>query len=132
MVFEGLSNQLPQDREPILRLAPRPDDANARGDIFGGWMMAQLDIAGGLLAAQKAQGPVATIAVKELSFLHPLFVYDLVSIYGVISRIGNTSLTIDLEAYAMRAKSAFKETLQVSKAQFIYVAVSAPGTKRAL
>lgn len=121
---------LPEDRHPVLRLTTRPNDANPNGDIFGGWLMSQIDIAGAIIAAERAKGPVVTIAVKELRFIKPLFVYDLVSFYGQVVTVGKTSVTVDLEVYAQRQRRYLHEAIKVSTATLIYVAVSAPGKPR--
>ncbi len=120
--------QLP-DKQPALRLKPMPNDANALGDIFGGWLMSQIDIAGWVAAAPYADGIVSTVAVKELVFLKPIFVYDLVSFYSEINRIGNTSITVDIEVYAQRFKNP-NEIVKVSNATLVYVAIKKPGVKR--
>lgn len=118
--------------EPTLRVKTRPNDANKAGDIFGGWLMSQIDIAGAIAAAQCAKGPVVTVAVKELKFLQPLFIYDIASFYTKITAVGNTSVSIAVEVYAARYNEGVNETknIKVSEANLIYVAVSTPGKKR--
>jgi len=118
--------------EPTLRVKTRPNDANKAGDIFGGWLMSQIDIAGAIAAAQRAKGPVVTVAVKELKFLQPLFIYDIASFYTKITAIGNTSVTIAVEVYAERYNEGVNEAknIKVSEASLVYVAVSKPGEKR--
>jgi acyl-CoA thioesterase YciA len=123
------SEQLPKNKQPTLRLTTLPNDANLNGDIFGGWLMSKIDIAGAVAAVQRANGPVVTVAVSQLQFIKPLFVYDLVSFYAEIIHVGRTSLTVKIEAYAQRAR-ALHETLKVADATYVYVAVSAPGKKR--
>lgn len=127
-----MPNNLPKDKQPTLRIKTTPNDANAAGDIFGGWLMSQMDIAGGVVAAQYTRGAIATVAVKELRFLQPLFVYDLVSFYADIVKVGNTSLTIYIEAFSQRLSpsSSQIETIRVGDATFVYVAISEPGIKR--
>jgi acyl-CoA thioesterase YciA len=115
-------------REPILRVKTLPNDANRTGDIFGGWLMSNIDIAGAILATKKTKGPVVTVAVKELIFLKPLFIYDLVSFYGDIVTIGRTSITLKIDVYSERLTQADFE--KVSEAILVYVAVSEPGKKR--
>jgi acyl-CoA thioesterase YciA len=115
-------------REPILRVKTLPNDANRTGDIFGGWLMSNIDIAGAILATKKTKGPVVTVAVKELIFLKPLFIYNLVSFYGDIVTIGRTSITIKIDVYSERLTQADFE--KVSEAILVYVAVSEPGKKR--
>ena len=118
-------------RQPVLRIKTRPNDANAAGDIFGGWLMSEIDIAGAIIAGKQAQGPVVTVAVEKLTFLKPLFIYDLVSFYGEVTRVGKTSVTVELEVFAERYGKP-GEIFKVSDAKLIYVAVSKPGTKREL
>ena len=122
-------DQLPLNKQPTLRLTTLPNDANLNGDIFGGWVMSKIDIAGAVAAVQRANGPVVTVAVSQLQFIKPLFVYDLVSFYADITHVGRTSITVKIEAYAQRAR-ALHETVKVSEATYVYVAVSAPGKKR--
>ena len=123
----------PPQREPTLRVVTRPNDANPSGDIFGGWLMSQIDTAAGVCAGQRAHGPVVTISVKELLFIKPLFVYDLVSIYAEIVKVGKTSLTIHVEAFAQRNRGSHEESpIKVSDATLVFVAVSKPGVPREL
>ncbi len=96
------TQQLPLCREPVLRIQPRPADVNMHGDIFGGWIMAQVDMAGGIAAAKRARGRVATVAVKEFVFKHPVFVGDVLSLYAEVVRVGNTSITVQVEVFAER------------------------------
>src|SRR5437773_11081970 len=93
--------QLP-DEQPALRVVPMPSDANQYGDIFGGWVMSQVDIAGAVPAARRARGRVATVAVNSFVFKQPVLVGDLVSFYAEITHIGRTSLTVDVQVYAQR------------------------------
>lgn len=92
----------PHDKQPTLRITTRPNDANSSGDIFGGWLMSQIDIAGSIEAKVRAKSAIATIAVKELLFLKPLFVYDLVSFYTELVSVGTTSITVKIEVFATR------------------------------
>ena len=94
--------KLPEGKEPVLRVMPMPADANHHGDIFGGWIMSQVDIAGGVLAGQHARGRVATVAVNAFQFKQPVQIGDLVSFYAEIVRVGNTSITVNVEVYAQR------------------------------
>jgi acyl-CoA thioesterase YciA len=112
---------LPVGKEPILRVVPMPADANQHGDIFGGWIMAQVDIAGSVLAARRALGRVATIAVNSFQFKQPVFIGDVLSFYGEIVRVGNTSITLSVEVYAQRNPSEL-ETVKVTEATLTYVA----------
>ena len=117
-----------------LRVKTRPNDANKSGDIFGGWLMSQIDIAGAIAAAHRAKGPVVTVAVKELTFIKPLYIYDIVSFYTKIIGVGKTSITVEVEVYAERYNYEENKTelsrVKVSDATLIYVAVSKPGEKR--
>jgi len=113
--------QLPAGKDPILRVMPMPADANQHGDVFGGWIMAQVDIAGGVLAARHARGRVATIAVNQFLFKQPVFIGDLLSFYADIVRVGNTSLTINVEVYAQRNPEDV-EIVKVTEATLTYVA----------
>src|SRR5919206_792598 len=91
---------LPEGREPTLRVIPMPADANHAGDIFGGWIMAQVDLAGAVPAMRAARGRVATVAVNSFVFKQPVFVGDVVSLYAEVLRIGRTSITVSVEVYA--------------------------------
>ena len=113
--------KLPEDKDPILRVMPMPADANQHGDIFGGWIMAQVDIAGSVLAARRALGRVVTVAVNEFQFKQPVSIGDVLSFYGDIVRVGTTSITIYVEVYAQRNPSEI-ETVKVTEATLTYVA----------
>jgi acyl-CoA thioesterase YciA len=110
------------DREPTLRVVPMPADANQHGDIFGGWVMSQVDIAGGVAAARRARGRVATVAVNSFVFKEPVLIGDVVSFFAQIRRIGRTSITVDVEVYAQRNPSAVI-CVKVTEASLTYVAV---------
>lgn len=112
--------RLPQE-DPVLRVVPMPGDANAYGDVFGGWIMAQVDLAGGILAGRRANGRVATVAVTSFVFKEPVFVGDVLSLYGRILRSGRTSVTIDVAAYAERARAG-GQVVKVTEATLVYVA----------
>ena len=123
---------LPTDRQPTLRLVPMPADANAAGDIFGGWIMSQVDIAGGVVAARRAQGRVVTVAVNAFQFKKPVYVGDLVSFYAEVVRIGNTSLTINVTVYAERGLLGATKpggVVLVTDATLTYVALDHSGEK---
>jgi len=113
---------LPVGKEPTLRLVPMPADANQNGDIFGGWIMAQVDIAGSIPAVRLAKGRVATVAVNSFLFKQPVFVGDLVSLYAEVVRVGRTSITVNVEVYAQR-KPEREEVVKVTEATLTYVAV---------
>ena len=113
--------QLPDNKEPTLRVVPMPADANQHGDIFGGWIMSQVDIAGSVLAARHSRGRVATVAVNSFQFKQPVFIGDVLSFYAEIVRVGNTSITINVEVYAQRNPREI-ETVKVTEAMLTYVA----------
>ena len=117
--------ELPQ-KQPALRVVPQPHDANVHGDVFGGWIMSQVDIAGSIPASQRANGRVATVAVNSFVFKQPVFVGDLLSFYATITRTGNTSITVDVEVYAQRMR-LMGEVVKVTEATLTYVAT---GTDR--
>lgn len=117
------------DRQPVLRVVPMPADLNPEGDVFGGWIMAQVDIAGGIAAARRAQGRIATIAVNSFLFKQPVSMGDVVSFYADVVRVGRTSITVNVEVYAQR--HPLKEvTVKVTEATLTYVALNRDGTKR--
>src|ERR1700676_703644 len=111
----------PPGCEPALRTIAMPADANANGDIFGGWVLSQMDLAGGSLAVQRARGRVATVAITGMTFHLPVFIGDEVSCYGTITRIGRTSITIHLESWARRHRTG--ERVKVTQGTFTYVAL---------
>src|SRR5947209_19180332 len=100
--------QLPAGKQPALRVMPMPADANQNGDIFGGWIMAQVDVAGGTVAGRLARGRVATVAVKEFVFKQPVHIGDLLSFYVDVERIGTSSITVTVEVYAERGPADLK------------------------
>ncbi|MBX9901353.1 MAG: acyl-CoA thioesterase [Burkholderiaceae bacterium] len=113
-------NSLPPGM-PQLRVMPMPSDANIHGDVFGGWIMAQVDIAGATAATRRANGRVATIAVNSFLFKHPVFVGDLLSFYAKVIKVGNTSLTVSVEVYAERNRLQ-ATTVKVTEAILVFVA----------
>jgi len=117
----GTSVALP-DREPALRVVPLPADVNQNGDIFGGWVMSQVDIAGSIPAAARARGRVATVAVNSFVFKQPVLVGDVVSFYTKVTRVGRTSITVDVEVFAQRNPSDVI-CVKVTEASLTYVAV---------
>jgi acyl-CoA thioesterase YciA len=119
------------DREPTIRVAAMPSDANFSGDIFGGWLMGQVDIAGSIPALHRAKGRVATVAVNSFTFKQPLFIGDIVSFYADIVRVGNTSITVSVEVYAQR-NPAKPECVKVTEATLTYVAVDENRKPRAV
>jgi acyl-CoA thioesterase YciA len=118
-------------REPALRVVPMPADANQHGDIFGGWVMSQVDIAGGVVAAQRARGRVATVAVNSFVFREPVLIGDVVSFYAEILRVGRTSITVDVLVYAQRNPTEVI-CVKVTEASLTYVAVGADRRPREL
>jgi acyl-CoA thioesterase YciA len=120
--------QLPAGKEPALRVVPMPSDANYNGDIFGGWIMAQVDIAGSIPAVRRAQGRVTTVAVNSFVFKQPVLIGDLVSFYADIVRVGRTSITVDVEVYAQRKN--LREVVKVTEAALTYVALDEKGRPR--
>ncbi|MGV7210973.1 acyl-CoA thioesterase [Oxalobacteraceae bacterium A2-2] len=115
------NRSLPAGKMPELRMMPSPADANVYGDVFGGWIMAQVDIAGSLPATRRANGRVATIAVNSFVFKNPVFVGDLLSFYADIVKVGNTSITVNVEVYAERNRLQ-AVTVKVTEATLTYVA----------
>jgi acyl-CoA thioesterase YciA len=111
----------PSDRHAVLRVIPMPADANVHGDVFGGWIMAQVDIAGSIPAARRANGRVATVAVNSFTFKQPVFVGDLLSFYAEIVKVGRTSITVSVEVYAERQRLQ-GEVVKVTEATLTYVA----------
>jgi len=113
---------LPAGKEPTLRVVPMPADENQSGDIFGGWIMSQVDIAGSIAAVRIARGRVATVAVNSFQFKEPVLVGDLVSFYADVVRIGRTSITVNVEVYAQRRPER-EEVVKVTEATLTYVAI---------
>ncbi len=116
------STGLPAGKEPTLRVIPLPADANHTGDIFGGWIMAQVDLAGSVPAARLARGRVATVAVNSFVFKQPVSVGDVVSLYAEVIRVGRTSITVSVEVYAQRRPER-EVCVKVTEAVLTYVAV---------
>jgi acyl-CoA thioesterase YciA len=109
--------------EPILRVVPGPGDINANGHIFGGWVLGQMDIAAGIVAAREADGPVATVAIDAMEFIAPILLRDLVSVYAGVERIGRTSIAIRIEVVASRERG--KREVKVTEGLFTFVALDA-------
>jgi acyl-CoA thioesterase YciA len=129
--FHLSPEQLPGDRQLVLRVMPMPADANGNGDIFGGWIMAQVDLAGAVLPARIAKGRIATVAVNQFVFKQPVSVADLLSFYAKVERIGTTSITVHVEVYAER-NPAKLETVKVTQANLTYVAIDMQGQPRVI
>ena len=110
------------DKDPTLRVIPMPADANHTGDIFGGWIMSQVDLAGSVPAVRLARGRVATVAVNSFSFKQPVFVGDIVSFYAEVIKVGRTSITVNVQVYAQRRPKR-EQSVKVTEAILTYVAV---------
>jgi len=115
-------------RDPIIRTAPQPRDVNNNGDIFGGWVLSQMDIAGGVVAARRAKGRVVTVAVEAMTFHQPIKVGDMVSIYGEIMKVGRTSMHIKLTTVVVRKLDP--EEIKVTEGTYIFVAIDDEGRPR--
>lgn len=122
---------LPTDKELVLKVIPMPADTNGNGDIFGGWVMAQVDLAGAVLPARLVQGRMATVAVKEFIFKQPVRVGDILSFYSSVVRVGRTSVTVDVEVYAERFATQ-GQYVKVTEALLTYVAIDEAGRPRAI
>jgi acyl-CoA thioesterase YciA len=122
------NDQPPTDLVPAIRTIAMPADANSNGDIFGGWMMSQMDLAGGVAAVQQAQGRIVTVAVDAMTFHLPVNVGDLVSCYAQVTRVGRTSLTVKIDAWVQRRIGRHME--RVTSGSFTYVAVDEKGRPR--
>ncbi len=117
-------NRVPlPDKQPTLRVVTLPRDTNSLGSIFGGWIMAQVDIAASVPAIQRAKGRVATRAVNSFEFREPVFVGDLVSFYADVAKVGRTSITVDVEVYAERLSDGAYDCIKVTQAQLTFVAL---------
>ncbi len=121
--------QLPTDQELVLKVIPMPGDCNANGDIFGGWVMAQVDLAGSVIPARYTQGRMATVAVNEFIFKQPVRVGDILSFFSKLTRIGRTSITVKVEVYAERFRSQ-GSYIKVTEASLTYVAIDEAGQPR--
>ncbi len=111
--------------EPVIRAVPMPADMNSNGDIFGGWVLSQMDIAGGIVAARQAQGRVVTVGIEAMTFYRPILVGDVVSIHGHVLRVGRTSIAVRMETTVRRKLST--EEILVTEGTFTYVAIDAKG-----
>ena len=123
--------ELPTDQELVLKVIPMPGDCNANGDIFGGWVMAQVDLAGSVIPARHTGGRYVTVAVNEFVFKQPVRVGDLLSFYGRVERMGRTSITINIEVYAERMHDQGR-VIKVTEAKLTYVAIDEHGRPRAI
>jgi len=120
---------LPLDKELVMKVIPMPADCNANGDIFGGWVMAQVDLAGSVIPARYAQGRMATVAVNEFIFKQPVRVGDILSFFSVVVRVGKTSVTVKVEVFAERFRSQ-GSYIKVTEALVTYVAIDDHGRPR--
>ena len=121
--------ELPTDKELVLKVIPMPADCNANGDIFGGWVMAQVDLAGSVVPARHVDGRMATVAVNQFIFKQPVRVGDILSFFAAVTRIGNTSITVQVEVYAERFRNQ-KRYVKVTEASLTYVAIDDFGKPR--
>ncbi|MRD49455.1 acyl-CoA thioesterase [Caenimonas koreensis] len=120
---------LPTDKELVMKVIPMPADVNANGDIFGGWVMAQVDLAGSVVPARYVEGRMATVAVNEFIFKQPVRVGDILSFFASITRIGNTSITVQVEVFAERFRKQ-GQFVKVTEASLTYVAIDEAGKPR--
>jgi len=116
--------------EPMLRVVPGPSDINANGHIFGGWVLSQMDIAAGIVAARRADGPVATVAIEAMKFIGPILLHDIISVFARIERTGRTSMGIRIEVVASRNRGT--DEVMVTEALFTFVALDENNRPRAL
>ena len=117
-------------REPILRVMPRPGDINANGHIFGGWVLSQMDIAAGIVASRRAEGPVATVAIEAMEFIEPILLHDIISVYAAIERTGRSSMRIRIEVMANRNRGLSQ--VKVTEGVFTFVALDENNRPRPL
>lgn len=126
---DAFHTSLPADKELVLKVIPLPSDTNGNGDIFGGWVMSQVDLAGSVLCARLARGRIATVAVNEFIFKQPVRVGDLLSFYSSVLRVGRTSMTVQVEVFAERIRSQ-GQYVKVTEARLTYVAIDDQGKPR--
>jgi acyl-CoA thioesterase YciA len=110
-----------RERAPVLRVMPGPTDINANGHIFGGWVLSQMDIAAGIVASQRARGPVATVAIEAMKFIAPIHIRDLISVYARVERVGRTSMGVRIEVVAHRDLGTTE--VKVTEGLFTFVAL---------
>jgi len=109
------------NRDPVLRVVPGPSDINANGHIFGGWVLSQMDIAGGITASKRAQGSVATVAIERMEFIAPIHLRDVISVYAEVERVGRSSMGVRIEVIATRDRGASE--VKVTEGLFTFVAL---------
>ena len=117
-------------RAAILRVVPGPSDINANGHIFGGWVLSQMDIAAGIVASRRADGPVATVAIDRMEFLSPIHLRDLISVYAKVEKVGRTSMQIKIEVVATRDRGATE--VKVTEGMFTFVAIDEDARPRSI
>ena len=122
---------LPDGAELVMRVMPMPADVNSNGDVFGGWIMAQVDVAGAVLPARIARGRIVTVAVNQFTFKQPVSIGDLLSFYARITRLGRTSITVHVEVHAER-DPVNPQLVKVTEAKLTYVAMEGLGQPRVL
>ena len=122
----------PVEQQPTIRVVAMPADTNPSGHIFGGWIMSQMDIAGGILASDHANCRVATVAVTSMEFHKPVFVGDVISCFVKIIKVGNTSITTQVEVFAQRRRGAEVQCVKVTEAVLVYVALSETGLPQSI
>lgn len=115
------TNRLTDGRDPVLRVVPAPADINSNGHIFGGWVLAQMDIAGGIVAAREVRGPCATVAIEAMQFLAPILLRDIISVYAEVERVGRTSIAIRIDVIATRGRG--EQEVRVTSGLFTFVAL---------
>ena len=118
------------ERAPILRVMPGPADINANGHIFGGWVLSQMDIAGGIAASRRSQGPVATVAIERMEFIAPIHLRDVISVYASVERVGRTSMGVRIEVVANRDLGTTE--VKVTEGVFTFVALDDEHRPRAV
>ena len=123
-------NNPPRRADPVLRVVPRPADINANGHIFGGWVLSQMDIAGGIVATRISQGPTATVAIDAMEFIAPILMRDIISVYAHLERRGRTSMAIRIEVIATRDRG--QQEVKVTEGLFTFVALDDDHRPRAL
>lgn len=116
------------NRDPVLRIVPGPADINANGHIFGGWVLSQMDIAAGIVASRRANGPVATVAIEAMKFITPIHIRDLISVYAEVERVGRTSMAVRIEVVATRDRG--KTDIKVTEGLFTFVALDSNNRPR--
>ena len=123
-----MADKGPGDRQPVIQTITMPADANGNGDIFGGWVLSQMDIAGGVAAGRVCTGRCATVAIEAMTFHRPISIGDLVSVYADVTRIGNTSVSIHIDTYVTRRDES--HPIKVTEGTFVYVAIDENGRPR--